>query len=121
MNEIELKYPSPKPDKKSFNHYWAMFLPDVHDRENLKSSHLNQLRILCDLSVEYDELQDIIDLEGRTYLSTGRNGDQIKLRPEIQQLNRCVAEIRNYSKMLGLVLVKDTKMNDKDEKNEFDD
>jgi hypothetical protein len=118
--EIELKYRSPKPDKASFNVYWRMFLPDIDTRENLKASHLNQLRILCDLSVEYDELQEIIDLEGRTYLSVGRNGDQIKLRPEIQQLNRCVSEIRNYSKMLGLVLVKDTKMNKEDEKNDFD-
>lgn len=116
----ELKYKSPKPDKDSFNYYWELFLPDIQDRENLKPSHLQQLRILCDLSVEYDELQEIIDLEGRTYMSTGRNGEQIKLRPEIQQLNRCVTEIRNYSKILGLLLVKDTKFNEDEEKNEFE-
>lgn len=119
-DSIDLKFPSPRPDKESFNRYWAMFLPDIQDRQNLKPSHLNQLRILCDLSTEYDELQDIIDLEGRTYMSTGRNGDQIKLRPEIQQLNRCVSEIRNYSKMLGLLLVKDTKFKDSEEENEFE-
>jgi hypothetical protein len=118
----ELKYKSPKPDKQSFNYYWGLFLPDVQDRENLKPSHLQQLRILCDLSVEYDELQEIIDIEGRTYVSVGRNGEQIKLRPEIAQMNRVVSEIRNYSKMLGLVLVKDTKFNDDDKpKNEFED
>lgn len=116
-----IKFPSPKPDKESFNKYWEMFLPDIQDRENLKPSHLNQLRILCDLSVEYDELQEIIDLEGRTYISVGRNGEQIKLRPEIQQMNRCVAEIRAYSKMLGLLLYKDTKTNEDEDENEFDD
>ena len=115
----DLDFRSPRPDSPNFNQYWNMFLPDIKERENLKQSHLQQLKILCDLSVEYDHLQTIIDLEGRTYLSTGRNGDQIKLRPEIQQINRCVAEIRNYSKHLGLVLFKDTKTNDKEEDNEF--
>lgn len=119
--KTELKFASPRPDKESFNHYWEMFLPDIQDRENLKPSHLQQLRILCDLSVEYDELQEILDLEGRTYISDGRNGQQIKLRPEVQQMNRCVSEIRNYSKILGLVLFKDTKTNDNEDKNEFED
>lgn len=114
-----LKFPSPKPGKPSFNYYWNMFLPDIQDRENLKPSHLQQLRVLCDLSVEYDELQEIIDIEGRTYLSVGRNGDQLKLRPEVQQMNRTVTEIRNYSKMLGLVLYKDTKTNETEEEDEF--
>ena len=117
---VEIKFPSPKPKKESFTAYWDSFVPDIQDRDNLKSSHLNQLRVLCDLWVEYDELLEIIDLEGRTYVSTGRNGDQIKLRPEIQQLAKCVAEIRNYSKMLGLILVKDAKMTDKEDDNEFD-
>lgn len=115
-----LDFRSPRIDRPNFNKYWNMFLPDIRERENLKQSHLNQLRILCDLSVEYDELHEIIDLEGRTYLSTGRNGDQIKLRPEIQQMNRCVSEVRNYSKMLGLILVADTKFTEKEETNEFD-
>lgn len=119
MNVIE-RFPCPKPEKVSFKRYWELFLPDIQDRENLKPAHLNQLRILCDLCVDLDELQEIIDIEGRTYISVGRNGEQIKLRPEVSEKNRVISEIRNYSKMLGLVLVKDTKMNDKEEKNEFE-
>lgn len=114
-----LDFTSPKPDKESFNKYWNIFLEDVKDRDNLKPSHLQQLRILCDLCVELDELQDIIDIEGRTYESEGRNGVQIKLRPEISEKNRVISEIRNYSKILGLVLYKDNKLTKEEEEDEF--
>lgn len=117
----ELKYKNPRPDHAGFTEYWEELLPDVQDRENLKPSHLQQLRVLCDLYVEYDHLQSIIDIEGRTYWSTGRNGDQLKPRPEVLLLKGVIGEIRNYSKMLGLVLYKDTKTNegDKEDADEF--
>ena len=123
MNNEELlaKYPSPRPDKASFTSYWTQYLVDIKDRQNLKPSHLLQLKILCDLAVEYDQLVDIIDLCGRTYESEGRNGHQVKLRPEVAQLKICQTEIRNYSKILGLVLHKDTSTNAEEVKNEFED
>ena len=114
----ELIFPSPKPDHAGFTEYWEDFLPDIQDRENLKPSHLQQLRVLCDLYVDYDQLQAIIELEGRTYWSSGRNGDQLKLRPEVQQMNRVLSEIRNYSKILGMLLFKDTKTNEPEEEDE---
>lgn len=113
-------FPSPKPLNKGFTQYWDLFLQDIQERENLKKSHLMQLRVLCDQCVEYDELQEVILLEGRTYISEGRNGNQVKLRPEVAQLSKCIVEIRNYSKMLGLVLVKDNAMtNTKEDENPF--
>jgi hypothetical protein len=117
--EILNRFPSPS-EKETFKKYWSMYLCDIKDRENLKPSHLQQLRVLCDLSVEYDELQDILTLQGRTFESEGRNGFQIKIRPEVAQLNRVVTEIRNYSKILGLVLAKDTTTTKEEEPNEFD-
>jgi len=97
-----------------------MFVPDIKDRPNLKASHLYQLQILCDLCVEYDDLKDVIDLIGRTITNSGgRNGDQVKLNPEVVQMNKVLIEIRNYSRMLGLLLVKDTKTNEEEEENEF--
>lgn len=117
-DEILKKFPCPSENPRFIN-YWVIFLTDIKHRENLKPSHLNQLRILCDLSVEYDELRDILLLEGRTYESIGRNGLQIKMRPEISQLNRVVADIRNYSRMLGLVLYKDNTTTKEEEVNEF--
>lgn len=110
---------TPPKKNENFVHYWETFLPDIEDRENLKNSHLMQLRVLCDMCVELDELQELIDMEGRTYESHGRNGTQIKMRPEVQEKNKLITEIRNYSKILGLVLVKDTKMKEEEEKNEF--
>lgn len=120
MEEILIKFPSPHADNKRFTYYWETLLPDIHDRENLKKSHLQQLRVLCFLFVEYDDLQEFLELNGRTYVSVGRNGNQIKPRPEIALIKSCVSEIRNYSKMLDLVLVKDKNMNNNgDEKNDF--
>lgn len=118
FQEILTKFPCPKP-KESFKKYWLMYLSDIKDRDNLKPSHLSQLKILCDLSVEYDELREILDIQGMTYESEGRNGFQIKLRPEIQQLNRSVAEIRAYCKMLGLLLSEDKVSTKEEEENEF--
>jgi hypothetical protein len=98
-----------------------MFIGDIEHRDNLKQSHLHQLQILCDLCIEYDELREAIMFAGRTYISVGRNGDQIKLHPNVQQMNRVVSEIRNYSKILGIQLVKDTTTTkDSEEDNDFD-
>ena len=119
--ELLEKFPSPRQDKKVFTTYWDQYLVDIKDRQNLKPAHLLQLKILCDLAVEYDQLVEIVDIYGRTYESEGRNGLQIKLRPEIAQLKVCQAEIRNYSKVLGLVLERDTALtNAEKESNEFD-
>jgi hypothetical protein len=115
---VEDKFKNPKPDHAGFTEYWEEHYPDIVNRPNLKPSHLQQLRVLCDLYVEYDQLQAIIELEGRTYWSAGRNGDQLKLRPEVGQLNRVLSEIRNYSKMLGFLLYKDTAINEAEDEDE---
>jgi hypothetical protein len=111
---------TPPITRPKFVKYWNMYLADINNRDNLKPSHLQQLKILCDLSVEYDEISELIQMHGRTYESEGRNGFQIKLRPEIQQLNRVVSEIRAYSSLLGIKLLKDTSVG-KVENNEFED
>ena len=114
----ELDYTPPR-DTEEFLYYWNIFIVDVKERENLKQSHLLQLRMLCDLWVEHDVLVEEIEENGRTYKSEGRNGTQIKTAPEVTQLARVVSEIRNYSKMLGILLVKDTKLNEEEDANEF--
>jgi phage terminase small subunit len=118
--EVELKYPSPRPKKESFTKYWNLYLPDIQNRENFKASHLSHLKVLCDLNVEYDELYQYIQENGRTYTSVGRNGTQIKLNPEVMQLKTVVSDIRNYSKMLGILLYKDKKVTEEEEENGFD-
>lgn len=114
-----LDFTSPK-ESKSFTLYWDRFIGDIKDRPNLKPSHLWQLQVLCDLCVEYDFLKEIITIIG--YSSTnggGRNGIHSTLNPEVGQYNKVLVEIRNYSKMLDLVLYKDKKIKDEEEDNEF--
>ncbi len=107
IDPILTKFPPPADAKDSFLHYWKLYLGDMSHRDNLKPSHLNQLKILCDLSVDYDELRSIIAIEGRTYESEGRNGSQIKLRPEVSQMNTVCNNIRDYCKLLNIEVSKD--------------
>lgn len=111
---------NPPKTNKIFVAKWNSLLPDVMARDNFKPGHLFQLEILCDLYVEYQDLLDSLELTGPTFVTTdGRNGTQVKMRPEVNQLNRVRAEIRNYSKHLGLLLVKDTETSEGSMEDEF--
>ncbi len=83
------------------------FIENVTKRENFNIAHLDSLEILCDLYVEYDELQEFVRVNGRSYMSVGRTGEVWKFYPEVNQLMRVQAQIKEYSKMLGLLLKKD--------------
>lgn len=113
-------YPSPKKGL-IFKARWDEFVEDVTKRENFKPGHLQQLSILCDLYEEYAILLEDVKREGYTYESVGRNGTQFKPRPEVVQMNRVRADIRNFSKTLGLLLVKDTSTNADADENEWGD
>ena len=116
MSEIKFKSPV---GTKEFKKYWTMFLPDIQDRENLKESHLHQLKILCDLCIEYDELKWILDEHGRTNETEGRNGKQIKSRPEVAEMRKVLVQIKDYSRMLGILLYKDKSKAKGEEEDEF--
>jgi phage terminase small subunit len=113
------KYKSPS-DNPVFKKYWQIFLPEIMARPNFKEVHLHQLELLCDLYLEYYNLKAIIELDGYTYVSEGRNGTQVKISPEVQQMNKCRAEIRNYSRMLGIALMKDNEPTVTDEEEEWE-
>lgn len=112
------KYPPPKKNK-IFRASWLKFIDDITDRENFKVGHLQQLEILCDLLVEYDEYQTFIRKRGRTYKSVGRNGEVWKFYPEVLQLNKVSAQIKEYMKMLSLLLRKDNSSASGGEKDEW--
>lgn len=107
-------YPPPQEDP-TFVKMWKTLVDEVSIRKNFKTGHLAQLEILCELYVEKERLQEIINVSSYTYDSeVGRGGGTItRTRPEVDQLNRTRSEIRNYSKMLGLLLVKDTDFSNK--------
>lgn len=113
------KYPSPR-EKFEFTEYWEKYIDGICSRDNFKVEHLDQLKVLCDLFVEHDEYIEYFETHDRTYISVGRNGDQIKVHPLMSQLNRVRAEIRNYTKALGIVLFKDTDTGEEEEKDEWD-
>lgn len=100
------KYPPPKKDR-AFREKWRELIHTVVKRDNFKEAHLFQLGILCDLFVEYDDLSKFLRENGYTYEAYGRQGKAIKPFPQVGQINKVKTEIRNYSRMLGLLLSKD--------------
>lgn len=102
------KHQFPPPKKNPlFRTKWMRFIDNVTKRENFNIAHLDSLEILCDLYVEYEDLQRFVRVNGRSYLSLGRSGEVWKFYPEVQHLARVQAQIKEYSKMLGLLLKKD--------------
>lgn len=92
---------------KEFKLYWNKLINSVTERGNFREGHLKSLEILCTLYVEYDKLTKIITDDGYTYTASGRYGVQIKTRPEVTERIKILAEIRQYSRLLGVVLGKD--------------
>jgi hypothetical protein len=103
---VHSRYPSPKKCKE-FTSKWRQLIGGVVSRDNFKMGHLYQLEILCDLYVEYGALSKFVRIKGHTYTSVGRNGKDIKTYPQVSLMFRTQAEIRSYSKMLGLIMTPD--------------
>ncbi len=112
-------YPPPK-YSRVFRRKWFEFIVNVSERENFRHGHLSHLEILCDLYVEYDSLTKFVRTRGYTYFAVGRQGKVSKTFPEVAQLNKVQMEIRNYSKILGLVLKKDDSTGNSGEAEEWD-
>jgi hypothetical protein len=107
-NDEASKHKYPPPSKHPvFREKWMNFIDNITRRENFHVSHLENFRILCDMYVEYSELKDFIKENGRTYCSVGRQGEVWKPYPEVTLLGKVEASIKEYSKMLGLLLKKD--------------
>lgn len=104
-------YPPPR-DSKIFKEKWRLFLPKVTQRENFSEAHLAQLEVLCDLFVEYSNLRDVLDVIGHTY----KADELVKQYPEVAQMNSCRTQIVYYTRMLGLLLTKDTSQAEEKEK-----
>ncbi len=105
---------SPEKDNKEFSYYWDLFVIDVVARENFKRGHLEQLRILCSLYTEFDDLTNQIRENGYSYSADTRNGLQVKVNVEVTVREKVLGYIVQYSKMLGLILEKDIIKNKKD-------
>ena len=100
------KFTAPEGKNKDFIRYWDIFLPQVTERDNFHISHLQQLEILCDLYVDYHALTNYVRENGYSFKSDGRYGENYRPHVEVQVRQKVVAEIRAYSKLLGLILDK---------------
>jgi len=123
IKQLLNKYKSPV-KRKEFNKYWTNFLQIIVDRDNFNESHLKNFEVLCNLYVEYDRmtffLNDYHDREGTySYIAEGRHGTQIKTHPEFTERQKLLSEIRQYSRLLGIVLDKDTTMKPDDNEGEW--
>ena len=98
-----------------FRKYWDLFLPKVIERENFHESHLRQLEILCNLYLDYNKLKIFIDENGYSFITVGRYGETSREHVEAKMMTKVLAEIRAYSKLLGLVLAKDSGKNGNDD------
>lgn len=107
MENIDKNYKSPKPKNKVFTKYWNLLSPEVIIRDNFKPGHLEQLQILCQLYCEFHQLSEIITEEGYFYTTETRNGTQQKISAPISIREKVISAIRQYSTLLGLVLMKD--------------
>ncbi len=95
------KYPPPK-QNKIFRTKWRDFISNLADRKDFQEHLLSQLEILCDLYVEYEELSKFLRTHGYTYEAYGRQGKIFRTFPQVSQLNKVKADIKIYSKSLGL-------------------
>jgi hypothetical protein len=106
---LTAKYPPPPGKTNHFMYYWNTLVPEIAERDNFKTGHLLQLAVLCDLYVQKDTLDNVINTEGYSYISAGTHGASVeRVRPEVRLLNAVVDDIKDYTKMLGLLLYKDT-------------
>jgi len=100
------KYPPPK-NNPVFRKKWMGFIKGLVSRDSFKEAHLDALEVLCDLYVEYADLERIIRVEGRTYKTVSQLGETIKMHPAVSQLDKVRANIRQYTHRLDLFPKKD--------------
>lgn len=111
MTDKIKNFPAPK-EELIFRKYWDRYLPKIVSRDNFHEAHLDQLEVLCDLYIEYHNLTQFIKENGYTYDSDGRYGENKREHVEVKVRQKVVAEMRQYSKQLGLVLEKDNQKNE---------
>jgi hypothetical protein len=114
------KYP-PKRKQAAYVHIWKELLEDVATRPNFKYTHLLQLEILCGLFLEHDRLSRYLEKVGYTFQKQkeSRYGDIVRPWPEVALLQRVRSEISSYSKLLGILIFKDTKLKENNESEQW--
>lgn len=108
MKKKILDIPKDRVNDVMFIHFWEQFSPDLALRINLKESHYQQLKLLCDQMVEYELLNRIVKNVGYTYDVQ----DRILERPEIKLKSKALENIVKYSRLLNIEPFKDSTTTD---------
>lgn len=124
VKQILKQYRAPVKGRE-FLKYWKGFIVSIVDRDNFNESHLKNLEILCRAYVEYDRMTACLEELYQknfsySYVAEGRYGTQIKMHPEFNERQKLLAEIRQYSRLLGVVLNKDNMMKENDPSGEWE-
>lgn len=81
---------------------WDRLAPQLAMQKRLKAHFVDSVAEYCRALMRMKELREILQEKGETYIVEGRNGAQIKSRPEVAQLNQTWSNWRNLTAALGL-------------------
>ena len=81
---------------------WDDLAPHLDFLGRLKPHFVHTVAEYCIAISRLLELRERIKVHGETYVSKGRNGEQVKNRPEVAQLNEALRWWRSLTGMLGL-------------------
>lgn len=99
---------SPWDDGVIYTKMWNRFLPYLKSKKDFSPEvHFPLLDILCGLYEEKHGLEQILKTTGLVFhTGEGRNGNQVRIRPEATQLNTVRKDIKHYTALLDLSLGK---------------
>lgn len=102
----KIKNFDPPKDGIIFTKMWNSLLDQLKVKKSFNPNiHLSVLETLCTLYQDQRDLESVIEIAGMTYSpGKGRNGAQLRMRPEVQQLNITRNLIHKYTAMLDLGL-----------------
>lgn len=81
---------------------WDRIMPYLAKLDRLKPWYLDTLAEYCKVVAAMKRITLHLRVEGETYSSATRNGLQIKMRPEVGQLNELRRMLRSYVGDFGL-------------------
>ena len=81
---------------------WDRLAPELSLRGRLKPHFVDVVEEYCRAIARMKKLRASLLKEGETYTTYTRNGEQIKTRPEVAQLNETWRQWRSIVGMLGL-------------------
>lgn len=82
---------------------WRYIAPLLSKRGWLIPEFKTPLRNMCVAVAEINRLEDFLLINGHTYETETRNGSQIKMRPEVGQLNEVYRRYNSLAGSFGLM------------------